>query len=89
MQSVNPVNDDETYFQYTGTVTLNHKETGKHSQRLLKTKFFVSKRNWKGINYLSGKGSEKIEKNNPKIAGNVLYVKEINIYPPYISQLKS
>ena len=34
--------------------------------------------------------AKKLEKNNSAIALNVLYVKEVNIYPAYISkQLKS
>ena len=39
------------------------------------------------MNYLSGKNDWKsLEKNNPKIALNVFYIKEMNIYPAYISK---
>ena len=35
----------------------------------------------------SGKDNRKnFEKNNPRIAFNVLYVKKMNIYPSYISK---
>ena len=45
-------------------------------QRLSKMKPFISKYNWKGINYLSGKDEwKKFEKNDSKIAVNVLYIK--------------
>ena len=31
------------------TVTLNHEEIGKNSQRISKIKHFISKYNWRGI----------------------------------------
>ena len=51
---------------------------------------FINKYNWNGINYPS-----KIEdwkmfgKNNPKITLNILYIKEKEICPAYISKIDS
>lgn len=59
----------------------------KNLQIMSKTKSFTSKYNQKGINYLSRKDNRKtFQKNNPKITLNVLYVKEMNKYPTYISK---
>ena len=44
---------------------------------------FVSKDNWKGTTCPLGKKTKKFDKNNPKIALNVLYVKN-----EYISYLR-
>ena len=79
--TINPVNDDNKCFQYAAKVALNHEELGKNSQRISKIKCFVYKCNCKGVNYLSGKVyRKKVEKNNPSIVLNVLYVKKMNIY---------
>ena len=32
--TINPINDNDKYFQYAATVTLNYKEIGKKSQRI-------------------------------------------------------
>ena len=61
------------YFQYAVTVTLNHEEINKDSQRTTKIKPFISKYNWELINFLSEKDDwKKYEKNNVTIAPNVL-----------------
>ena len=74
----NPINDDDKCFQFTATVTLNLEEIGKKLQIISKCKLFVSKCNWIGINYpLRKDDRKKFRKINPKIAVNVLYVKEI------------
>ena len=79
--TINPTNDDDKSFQYVATVAFNHEEVGKHLQRISKFKPFVSKYNWKGMTYSSGKDNcKKFEKNNPKTALTVLHIKEISIY---------
>ena len=46
------------------------------------TGVFIKKYNWKGIRYPSGKDDwKKFEKNNPTIALNVLYAREMEIGP--------
>ena len=88
--TINPINDDDKYFQYAATVALNHKEIRKSSQRTSKINPFINKHNWKGINYLLGKDDwNKLEKNNPTIPHNVLYIKKMNLYPDYISKHNS
>ena len=68
-KTINPINDDDKCFQYTATVTLNHKEIGKDPHRISKIKPSINKYNWKGINYLSEKDDwEKFEKKYPRIA---------------------
>ena len=62
-------------FQQAETVTLNHEETGKNSQKISKFKPFIKKYNWKETIYPSGKDNWKsFKKNNPNIAPNVLNV---------------
>ena len=53
---------------------LNHELIEKKtSKRILKTKSFMNKYYWKGINYTSGKQDwTKFAKNNPTIALNAL-----------------
>ena len=51
---------------------------------------FINKYYWEGINYSSRKVDwEKLEKNNVKVALNVLYAKKIDIYPAYVSKHNS
>ena len=42
---------DNKCFQYTLKVVLNHGEIGKTSERVAKTKPFINKHSWKGINF--------------------------------------
>ena len=57
-------------------------ETGKHSERIPRIKPFINKYNWEEINFPSEKYDwKRIEKNNLKIAINVLYAKKEKIYP--------
>ena len=50
----------------------------------------MNKFNWEGINYPSKIDDWKMfEKNNPKIALNILYTEEKEIYPAYISKINS
>ena len=75
--AVNPINkNDNKCFQYAKTVTWNHEEIEKHSERGTKIKPFINKYNWKGINFPSEKDDwKKFKKNNLTIAINVLYAK--------------
>ena len=72
------------------TVTLNYEEVESHPVRISNIKSFINKCKRKGINY-----SQKIdnwktfEKNNPTIALNILYIKEREICPAYISKINS
>ena len=51
-------------------------------------KSLINKYKWKGINYPSKIDDWKtIEKNNPTIAINILYIKEKEICPAYISKI--
>ena len=64
---------------------LNHEEIGKNPEGITKTKPFINKYKWEGINFESAKDYwKKIEKNNVAIAVNVLYAKKENIYPAYV-----
>ena len=55
-------------------VTLNYGEIESHPQRVSNIKPFMNRYNWKGITYPSK--IEKLKKNNPAIALNILYIKE-------------
>ena len=58
--------------------------------RVTNIKAFINKCNWKGINYPSKIDDWKmLEKNNPAIALNILYTKEKEISPAYISKINS
>ena len=49
----NPKNrDDDNCFQYSITIALDHKNIGKAPQRISKIKAFITKHNWKEINFL-------------------------------------
>ena len=86
--SINPINKkDNKCFQYAVTVSLNYEETGKHAERITKTKPFINKYNWGEINYPSKKHDwKKYEKNNVTIALIILYGKKEKIYPASVSK---
>ena len=64
------------------TIALNHEEIGEYSQRISKIKSFINKYNWKRKKGAIRKDDlKKLEKNNPKIALNMLYVKKLHICP--------
>ena len=59
-------------------------------QRKSKINTFMNKYNWNGINYSSKIDDWKaFEKKYPTIALNILYNKEKEIYPAYISKHNS
>ena len=88
--TINPKNTDDKRFQYAATVAFNYGETESRPERVSSTKPFVNKYNWEGINYPSKIDDWKtFEKNNPTIALNILYTKEKEICPAYISKIIS
>ena len=77
-------------FSICSNCSINFEEIKWNSERALNIKPFINKYNWKGINCLSKIDDWKtFEKNNPTIAVNILYIKEKEIYPPYISKHNS
>ena len=73
--AINLINQkDNKCFQYAVTVALNYEEIRKYSERITNAKSFINKYNQKGIHFPSEKNDWiKCEKNNQKIALNVLY----------------
>ena len=81
---------DDKCFQYAVIVALNHEEINWNPERVSNIKPFINKYNWKGINYPTKKDDWKTsEKNNPTTALNILYIKEKEICPAYISKHNS
>ena len=81
---------DDKCFQYAATVALNYEKIKWNPERVSNSKPFINKYNWKGINYLSKIDDWKaFEKNNLTIAVDVLYIKEKEIYPAYVSKVNS
>ena len=89
--TINPINkNDNKCFQYALTVTLNYEEIKKDQQRITKTKPFINKFNWEGINYPSKKDDlRKYQKNNVTFSFSVLYAKKEKIYPAYVPKQNS
>ena len=72
------------------TAALSYGETESHPERVSNIKTFINKYNWKGINYPSITDDWKtFEKNNPTITLNILYIKQKEICPAYISKNNS
>ena len=72
------------------TVALNYGEIKGKSKRVSNIKPFINKYNWKEINYPTKIDDWKaFEKNNSTIALNILYTKEKEICPAYISKHNS
>ena len=56
-------------------------------QRITKIKPFINKYSWEGINFPSVKDDwKRFEKNNVKIAINILYAKKEKKYSAYVSE---
>ena len=69
---------------------LNYVEIELHLERFSNIKPLLNKYNWKGINYSSKIDDWKtFKKTNPAIALNILYIKEKEICPAYISEIDS
>ena len=91
IEKKNPIKKKHNkYFQYAVAVAFNYEEIKKDPQRITKIKPFRNKYKWEGINYPSEKDDwEKFEKNNVKIALNVMYAKKEKVYPSYVSKHNS
>ena len=77
-KTINPKNKDDKCFQFATTVALNYRETKLNPERVLNSVLFINKYIWNGIKYSSKKEDwKKFESNNPTIAVNVLYKKEL------------
>ena len=88
--TITPKNTDDKCFQYVETVALNHEEIKRDPQRISKFKPFINKCNWTGIKYPSKINDWKtFDKNNPTITHSILYIKEKEICPTYISKHNS
>ena len=85
--TINTKNADDICFQYAISVALNSEEIELHPDRISNIKPFINKYNWKRINHPSKIDYwETFENNNLTIALNILYIKEKQIYPTYISK---
>ena len=73
--TVNPKNtNDDNCFQYSITAPLDHEDIGRNPHRISKIKPFISKYNWKDVNFPAGPHDwKKFEQNNKAIALNILY----------------
>lgn len=82
---IKPINkEDNKYFQYVVTITLNHRKNEKNPEKISKIKRFIHKHNCEGINYLFEKNNRKnFDENNLEIALNLLHSKNEKIYGPY------
>ena len=79
-----------SFVQYVATVALNYKEIEFHPERVSNIQPFINKYDCSGINYPSKTDDwKKFEKNNRTIPPNILYVKEKEILPAYISKRNS
>ena len=69
-------------------VALNYAKTELHPERVSNIILFIYKYNWDGIKYsLKIDDWKTSEKNNLTIILNVLYIKETEICPAYISKI--
>ena len=88
--TANPKTEDDKSFQYAATVALIYEEIKWNPERVSNIKPFISEYNWEKINYPSKIDDWKtFEKNNPTIALNILYIKEKETCPAYISNHNS
>ena len=86
--TMNPQNAENKCFQYAASVVLNYEEIKWRSERLSNFKPFINKYYWKRISYPSKIDDwETFQKNYPTIALNILYIKEKEICPVYISKI--
>ena len=77
-------------FSICGSSLVDYEKAGKNRERIMKLYPFITKYDWYGINLSSKKDYlVKFEKNNLTVAFNLLYEKEKEIYPAYISKYNS
>ena len=70
------------------TIASNYGESELHLEKVSNMKLFIYKFNWDRIKYPSQIDIwETLKKNNPTIAFNVLYTKELKACPVYISKI--
>ena len=74
--TINRKNNDDKWFQYALTVSLNHQNIKKDHQKISKIKPFINQYDWKEIGFSSHspKDWKKFELNNKTIALNILSV---------------
>ena len=88
--TVNWKNMDGKSFQYVVTVALNYEEIKWNPEKVSNIKPIINKYNCKEMNYLSKIDDRKsFEKNNSSFALHILYTKEKEICPDYISKINS
>ena len=72
--TINPKNKGNKCFKYEITIALNHGKIGNNPERISKIKPFISKYNWKKVNFPARRhGWKKFEQNSETIALNILY----------------
>ena len=77
-------------FQYAATVAINYEKIKQNPERVSNITPIINKYNWKGIHYLSKIDDWKtFEKKNLTIPFNILYIKEKELCPVYISKINS
>ena len=87
---INLKNKYDKGFQYAIMVALNYRQIELHPERLWNIKLLVNKYNWDRTKHLLKIDDLKMfEKSNPTVALNILYIKEKEIYPAYISKINS
>ena len=87
---INPKNTDNKCFQYAATVAQSFEQIESHPERVSNIKPFITKYNWKGINYPTKIDDLKTFENNfLTIALNILYLNEEEIHPAYIWKINS
>ena len=87
--TINPKNKDNEYFKYAITAALNHNKINNYPEKISNLKPFINNYNWKDIDFPShNKNYKKFERNNKKIALNILFVpyNTKKIRPAYISK---
>ena len=71
---INPQNKDEGCFKWAVIAASHHEEIKKDHQRISRLRPYENQHNWKGLEFpVSIKVIDKLEKNNPVIAVNVLF----------------
>ena len=89
-EKINQKNKDYKCFQYAVTVALDYEEIKWNSERVPNIKSFTNKCKQRiGINYKKKDDWKTLEKNNPRIALNILYFKEQKTCPAYIPKISS